>query len=131
MVSTAYQVYRERGCTAIATNGFHDKSDVLSCQIQCKHPRSTPRQITKQQDLTILYTAQRFFIVVNAITTYGTVFSLRTTVSTATYTSTMASSSDDDEPLLASFLARNATKQSDSSKSSLPEWIKAHQVCRV
>jgi hypothetical protein len=38
----------------------------------------------------------------------------------------MADSSDD-EPLLANFMARRPTN-SNSSNSSLPEWIKAHQV---
>jgi hypothetical protein len=38
------------------------------------------------------------------------------------------SSSDDDEPLLANFLARHNPAKSNSSNSSLPQWIKAHQV---
>jgi hypothetical protein len=38
------------------------------------------------------------------------------------------SSSDDSEPLLANFLARHNPAKSNSSNSSLPDWIKAHQV---
>ena len=40
-------------------------------------------------------------------------------------------SSSDEEPLLANFLSRHtaaAARRSDSSNSSLPEWIKTHQV---
>lgn len=39
------------------------------------------------------------------------------------------SDSSDDEPVLANFLAaRNTRRNSNSSGSSLPEWIKVHQV---